>query len=124
MTDKKVRIRGVALYNAKRGTATEVEVDLGYNGDFLESLPLEPPEVTLIRVQREQELNAKVNVANLNYQREKERNKLLQQELTRVAGEIEGAKFLDELAKKIADEVFERIIRTMSSAIGRDIEDY
>jgi hypothetical protein len=98
-----VRIVGIATKSAREGDLAEVEVDLGTTSDFLTALPNEPPDVTLIRSEREQELVAQLNAANLSLQREQRRSTLLEQQLSTVTSE--NSQFIENLAEIIAGKL-------------------
>jgi hypothetical protein len=105
-----VRVSGIATETAHKGEPTEVEVDLGTTSDFLTALPNEPPDVTLIRSEREQKLVAQLNAANLSLQREQRRSTLLEKELSTIG---EDWRFVENLAEIIVGKLTYRFGRLL-----------
>lgn len=103
----KIRLKGVALHPAKKGNYVEVEIDLGTSGDFFIALENEPPDVTLVRVTREQELIAEANSYRLRLDGAERHAEHLRRELKAVTAE--DSEFMRSLGKIVADELFSYI---------------
>lgn len=103
----KVRLYGTATHRALEGDRVEIEVDLGTTGHIYTALENEPPDVTLVRVTREQELVGEMSALRLELDRIKKRNSLLERELSAVTAE--DSEFMRSLGKVVADELFSHL---------------
>ena len=101
----KIRLHGIATHHATKGDRVEVEIDLGTTSDFITALENEPPDVTLIRIERERELMEEVNALTMRAQHLEKQNRLLERELAMITGE--SSLFIAELASEIATRLVE-----------------
>lgn len=106
----KIKLHGKALHSAAKGDVIEIEIDLGIaNAEFITALPDEPAHVALIRLERENELTAKLNAASVSLQRERKRSELLERELSAVTGQ--DSQFIQQLAGEITDRLLSSLAR-------------
>jgi len=96
---------------AKEGDVAEVEVDLGTTKDFLTALPNEPPEITIIRYERENELLAQLNSASLALQREQAQRQLIEEQVREVT--VNSEEFMETLTSSLTDKLFTRFINRL-----------
>ena len=73
------------------------------------ALPDEPAHVALIRLERENELTAKLNAASIALQREKKRSALLERELSAVTGQ--NSQFIQQLGGEITAGLLQALAR-------------
>ena len=114
MPEGYVRLVGVARHSARNGERVEVEIDLGTTGHVYTALDNEPPDVTLIRIEREQELINQINAITLRADRAEKRVKLFERELLAVTAR--DSTFIADLADEVGKRLFNSLLRLVLRA--------